>query len=91
MVKSLLANARGMGSIPGSGSSPGGGKGTPLQASCLENGMDRGAWRGCSPRGRQDLTKAEAAWHACRRSVSRYSIALVLAVCCLISRELTES
>ena len=33
-----------MGSIPGSGRSPGGGNGNPLQYSCLENSMDRGAW-----------------------------------------------
>ena len=31
-------------SIPGSGRSPGGGNGNPLQCSCLENPMDRGAW-----------------------------------------------
>ena len=31
-------------SIPGSGRSPGGGHGNPLQYSCLENPMDRGAW-----------------------------------------------
>ena len=31
------------GSIPGSGRSPGGGNGNPLQYSCLENPMDRGA------------------------------------------------
>ena len=30
-------------SIPGSGRSPGGGNGNPLQYSCLENSMDRGA------------------------------------------------
>ena len=30
---------------PGSGRSPGGGHGSPLQYSCLENPMDRGAWR----------------------------------------------
>ena len=34
-----------MGSIPGSGRSPGGGHGNPLQYSCLENAMDRGAWQ----------------------------------------------
>ena len=34
-----------MGSIPGSGRSPGGENGTPLQHSCLENLMNRGAWR----------------------------------------------
>ena len=33
------------GSIPGSRGSPGGGKGSPLQYSCLENPMDRGAWQ----------------------------------------------
>ena len=32
------------GSIPGSGRSPGGGNGNPLQCSCLENPMDGGAW-----------------------------------------------
>ena len=32
-------------SIPGLGRSPGGGNGHPLQYSCLENSMDRGAWR----------------------------------------------
>ena len=34
-----------MGSIPLSGRSPGGGDGNPLQYSCLENPMDRGAWQ----------------------------------------------
>ena len=33
------------GLIPGSGRSPGEGNGYPLQDSCLENSMDRGAWR----------------------------------------------
>ena len=47
VVKNLLANAedsRDMGSIPGWGRSPGGGHGNPLQYSCLENSLDRGAW-----------------------------------------------
>ena len=47
MVKSLPANAknvRDLGSIPGSGRSPGEENGYPLQYSCLENSMDRGAW-----------------------------------------------
>ena len=42
------ANARGirdMGSITGSGRSPGGGHSNPLQYSCLENTMDRGSWQ----------------------------------------------
>ena len=33
------------GSIPGSGRSPGEGHGNPLQDSCLENSIDRGAWQ----------------------------------------------
>ena len=33
------------GSVPGSGRSPGEGNGNPLQYSCLENPMDRGAWQ----------------------------------------------
>ena len=48
VVKNLLANAEGIGNsglIPGFGRSPGGGHGNPLQHSCLENFMDRGAWQ----------------------------------------------
>ena len=44
MVKNLSANAGDVGSIPGLGSSPGEGNGTPLQYSCLGNPMDRGTW-----------------------------------------------
>ena len=47
-IKNLPANAedgrRGLGLIPVSGRSPGGGNGKPLQYSCLGNPMDRGAW-----------------------------------------------
>ena len=48
VVKNPPANAgdvRDVGSICGLGRSPGGGRGNPLQYSCLENPMDRGAWR----------------------------------------------
>ena len=48
MVKNPPANAedtRDMGSIPGSGRSPREGNGNPLQYSCLENPMARGAWQ----------------------------------------------
>ena len=48
MVKNLPANAgdiRDPGSIPGSGRPPGEGNGNPLQYSCLETSMDRGAWQ----------------------------------------------
>ena len=44
-VKNLLANSGDMGSIAGSGVSPGEGNGNLLQYSCLENHMDRGAWQ----------------------------------------------
>ena len=44
MVKNLPANSGDPGSVPGSGRSPGEGNGNPLQYSCLENSMDRGAW-----------------------------------------------
>ena len=47
MVKNLSDNAGGtdVGSIPGSGRSPGGGNDSPLQYSCLGNSMDIGAWQ----------------------------------------------
>ena len=47
VVKNPPADAgdrREAGVIPGSGRTPGGGHGHPLQYSCLENTMDRGAW-----------------------------------------------
>ena len=42
--KESACNAGDMGFIPGSGRSPGGGNSNPLQYSCLDNPMDRGAW-----------------------------------------------
>ena len=50
--KELACNAgdvRDTGLIPGLGRSPGGGNGNPLQYSCLENSMERGAWRAAVP------------------------------------------
>ena len=47
MMKNIPANAediRDVGLIPGSGGSPGVGNGSPLQYTCLENPMVRGAW-----------------------------------------------
>ena len=47
VVKNLpdkAGNTGDLGSIPGSGSSPGKGNGNPLRYSCLENPMDRAAW-----------------------------------------------
>ena len=52
MVNNPPANAGDAGSLSGSGRSPGGGHGYPLQYSCLENPLDRGAsW---ATRGRKD-------------------------------------
>ena len=42
--KESACNAEEPGSIPGTERSPGEGNGNPLQYSCLENPMDRGAW-----------------------------------------------
>ena len=59
VVKNLPANAgniRDLGSIPGLGRSPGGGHGNPLQYSCLENLMDRGAWQATVHRVTQSQT-----------------------------------
>ena len=44
VVKNLPANAVDLVQIPGSGRSPGVDNGNPLQYSCLENPLDRGAW-----------------------------------------------
>ena len=65
MVKNLPANAgdiSDVGLIPESGRFPGGKHGNPLQYSCQENPMDRGAWRGLegySPWGHYELDMTE--------------------------------
>ena len=59
-VKNLPANAghvRTSGSIPGSGRSPGGANGSPLQYSCLENPVDRGACRATVPGAAESRTR----------------------------------
>ena len=61
MVKNSPTNAedvRDTGSIPQSGRVPGGGHGNPLQYSCLENPMDRGAWRALV----HSIAKAQSIW-----------------------------
>ena len=61
MVKNLLASkgdTGGVGSIPGWERSPGGGNGNPLQYSCLENPMHRGAWWATSPWGSKESDMA---------------------------------
>ena len=44
-TKESACNVGDLGSVPGLGRSPAGGHGNPLQYSCLENPMDRGAWQ----------------------------------------------
>ena len=56
--KESVCSAGDLGSIPGSGRSPGGGHGNPLQYSCLENPMDRGA-RQASPWGHKESDTTE--------------------------------
>ena len=66
VVKNPPTNARDVrdtGSIPELGGSPGGGHDNPLQHSCLENPMDRGAWRAKVHRVAESDTID--AWHSC--------------------------
>ena len=57
--KESAYNAGELGSIPDSGRSPGEGNGNPLQYSCLENPMDRGAWGATVHGGRGELETTE--------------------------------
>ena len=60
VVKKQPASAgdvRDKGSVPGSGRSPGGGHGNPLQYSCLENPTDKGAWQATVHRVAKSLTE----------------------------------
>ena len=58
----MQKNAGDAGSIPGSGRSPGGGYGNPIQYCCLENPMDRGAWQATIHRVAESDT-TEVTWH----------------------------
>ena len=69
VVKNQPSNAgdiRDTGSIPGSGRSPGGGHGNPLQYSCLENPTDRGVWWATVQRVAKSRTRVKQLnMHAC--------------------------
>ena len=72
MVKNPAANAgdaRDMGSIPGWGKSSGVGNGTPLQYSCLENSMGRGAWRAAVHRVAKSQTQLSTHTHTHKGSI----------------------
>ena len=63
MVKNLPANIgdiRDAGMISGWGRSPGEGNGNPLQYSCLENPMDRGAWQAAVHESHKEWDMTEA-------------------------------
>ena len=59
VVKNLPASSGGTGSISGSGRSPEGGHGNPLQYFCLENPHGQRSLVGYSPRGHEELDKNE--------------------------------
>ena len=68
--KESACNEGDLGSIPGSGRSPGGGHGNPLQYSCLENPMDRGAWWAIVHKIAQNRTRLrQFSVHACRHTL----------------------
>ena len=67
MVKNLPPNAgeaKDVGLIPGLGRSPGEGNGNPLQYSCLENSVERGAWQATILRVAQSQTQLSSHTHA---------------------------
>ena len=73
MAKNPLAHAgdaRDVGLIHELGRTPGGGHGNPLQYSCLENPVDRGAWR-ATVYGVTESDTTEATWHAWMRLISQ--------------------
>ena len=62
-MKNLPADTRDAGSIPGLERSPEGGNGNPVQYSCRENSIGRGAWQATVHR----VTKSDMTEHACMR------------------------
>ena len=70
------------GSVPGSGRSPGGGHGNPLQYSCLETPMDRGAWWATVHGVARSQTRLkDLSVHACKYLYALVSIRLVSVGC----------
>ena len=73
VVKNLPASAGDLGDvglIRGSGRSSGGGNGNPLQYSCLENSMDRGAWRAAVHGVKKNQAQPSTHTHNTRRKMS---------------------
>ena len=75
MVRNPPASAgdvRDAGLIPGSGRSPGVGNGNPLQYSCLENPMDRGAWQAAVHGVTKSHNMTEVTWHTAHNNIPSY-------------------
>ena len=75
VVKNPPPNAeevRDLGSVPGLERSPGGGHGNPLQYSCLENPMDRGAWWAAVHRVAKSWTRLKKTFFA--HTLKKYSL-----------------
>ena len=72
-MKSPPANARDPGSVPESGRSSGIGNGSPLQYSCLENPMDRGAWWAAVRGVAKSRMRLSMHTHACMHPCSPHS------------------
>ena len=89
VVKNLPASAgdlRDMGSIPGLGRSPGGGRGNPLQYSCLENPMDRGVWWATVHRVTKNQTRLKRQHtHTLRMPRNKFILVQFLPSACVLS------
>ena len=86
--KESACNVGDLGSIPGLGRSPGEGNGNPLQYSCLENPMDRGAWWATvhgvakSRIWLSDFTSLHSTWNVHFFLVGQYLLYMTLYVIC---------
>ena len=82
MGKESTCTAGDSDSIPGSGRSPGGGNGNPLQDSCMENPVDRGAWL-ATVHGVTESDMTEVTEHACKHKVEGSKVCSVAQSCIL--------
>ena len=84
VVNNPPANGGAAGLIPGSGRSPGGGNGNPLQYSCLEKPMDRGAWwatvHGVANSQIHFMTKPTPIWIECFENTDCSDIIIIIVV-----------
>ena len=74
-------------SIPGSGRSPGAGNGNPLQNSCLENSMDRGAWQATVHGVTKELDTTE---HTHTHCISHICICVLYYICISICTDIYQ-